>query len=63
MSTKKLQIVGSVIATDETLAQSGVAADAKAVGDALAELITVEDIDTICGSSVVAATLDNEVTF
>lgn len=33
MSTKKLQIVGRVITTDETLTQIGAAADAKAVGD------------------------------
>jgi hypothetical protein len=35
MATKKLQILDSVIVTDETLTQSGVAADAKSVGDAL----------------------------
>lgn len=36
MSTKKLQILNSVIATDTALTKSGVAADAKSVGDALA---------------------------
>lgn len=36
MSTKKVQILGTVIATDSTLTKSGEAADAKAVGDALA---------------------------
>jgi hypothetical protein len=36
MATKKLQILDSIISTDTTLTQSGVAADAKAVGDAIA---------------------------
>lgn len=43
MSTKKIQILGSVLATDATLTQSGVAADAKVVGDALAEKQPVGD--------------------
>ena len=38
MATKKLQILGNVITTDEALTQSGVAADAKAVGDKIANL-------------------------
>ena len=41
MSTKKLQIIGSLgsnIAIDPTLEQSGKAADAKVVGDKIAEL-------------------------
>ena len=33
MSTKKIQIIGSIISTDSTLMQSGKAADAKATGD------------------------------
>ena len=37
MSTKKLQILDSIIVTDATLTQAGKAADAKAVGDALNE--------------------------
>lgn len=37
MSTKKLQVVGSILSTDTTLTQSGIAADAKIVGDLLAE--------------------------
>lgn len=56
---------GTSIELDVTLTQSGKAADAKAVGDALAKinnsgggsgeddvLITVEDIDAICGASI-----------
>lgn len=43
MSTKKIQILGSILATDATLTQSGVAADAKVVGDALAEKQPVGD--------------------
>lgn len=35
MSTKKIQILSSVITTDETLTQSGISADAKAVGEAV----------------------------
>lgn len=38
MSTKKIQILDSVLATDDTLTKSGVAADAKAVGDEITEL-------------------------
>ena len=36
MSTKKLQIVSRIVATDETLTQSGLAADAKIVGETIA---------------------------
>ena len=43
MSTKKLQILNSVITTDTTLAQEGKAADAKAVGNALAEKQPIGD--------------------
>lgn len=44
MSTKKLQIIGNINAkVDETLTQSGVAADAKVVGDALAEKQPIGD--------------------
>lgn len=35
MSTKKIQILGNLFATDETLTQSGAAADSKVVGDAI----------------------------
>lgn len=41
MSTKKLQIVNRIFTTDETLTQSGVAADAKATGDAINEIHTL----------------------
>lgn len=44
MSTKKLQLVGSIVTTDETLTQSGVPADAKAVGDAL------DSIEPVCAT-------------
>ena len=36
MATKKIKIIDSLIQTDETLTQSGVAADAKVVGDTVA---------------------------
>lgn len=55
MATKKLQILNSLITTDSTLSQSGVAADAKIVGDSFANKINVDDvityaeIDDICG--------------
>ena len=45
MSTKKLQIVNRVITTDETLTLSGIAADAKAVGDAIADSIETSKAD------------------
>ena len=41
MSTKKLQILGKIIATDDTLSESGMAADAKTVGDVFAEQLTL----------------------
>ena len=53
MSTKKLQIVGRVITTDETFTQSGVAADAKATGDAIAA------INTLVGDTAVATQISN----
>ena len=47
MSTKKLQILDNIITTDTSLTQSGFAADAKVVGEALsnleAELITKQN--------------------
>lgn len=45
MATKKLQIVGSMINTDETLTKTGVAADAAAVGSAINAM--EEQIDNI----------------
>lgn len=45
MSTKKLQILGSVIETDSTLAIEGRAADSKAVGDALNSLTKIVAFD------------------
>lgn len=45
MSIKKLQIIGNMgVEVDSTLTQSGQAADAKAVGDALAEKASYDDI-------------------
>lgn len=38
MATKKIKIIDSLVQTDVTLTQSGVAADAKAVGDAITEV-------------------------
>lgn len=55
MSTKKLQIVGRVVTTDETLTQSGAAADAKATGDAIASL------DTLVGDTAVATQISEAV--
>ena len=48
MSTKKLQIIGNLggaVEVDETLTQEGMAADSKAVGDALNSLTTIAVID------------------
>lgn len=47
MSTKKLQIIGGLgsnVELDTTLAQEGKAADAKAVGDALANKLDISDL-------------------
>lgn len=43
MSTKKIQILSSIANVDSTLTQSGQAADAKVVGDALAEKQPIGD--------------------
>ena len=43
MSTKKIQIINSVITTDQTLTRSGVAADSKIVGEALANKQPIGD--------------------
>lgn len=51
---------GSSVLLDTTLAKSGYAADAKAVGDAIS--ITEADIDEICGETIEVATA-NEVKF
>lgn len=55
MSTKKLQIVGSLLEVDSTLAQSGQAADAKATGDAI-NLVqaNVDRISDMIGESSVS---------
>lgn len=45
MSTKKLQILNSILSTDTTLTQEGKAADAKVVGDALNESIIGLSVD------------------
>lgn len=48
MSTKRLQIIGNLggtVEVDETLTQEGMAADSKAVGDALNSLSTVIAVD------------------
>lgn len=45
MSTKKIQILNSVVSTDTTLTQSDVAADAKAVGDLIDAIQNVLSID------------------
>lgn len=48
MSTKRLQIIGNLggtVEVDETLTQEGMAADSKAVGDALSSLSTVIAVD------------------
>ena len=44
MSTQKLQIIGNFIKVDDTLTQAGIAADAKAIGDAINQLQA--DIDS-----------------
>ena len=45
MSTKKIQVLGSVLTTDETLTQPGVAADSKTVGGKLANINAQLTID------------------
>jgi hypothetical protein len=48
MSTKRLQIIGNLggtVEVDETLTQEGMAADSKAVGDAINSLNTVIAVD------------------
>lgn len=48
MSTKRLQIIGNLggtVEVDETLTQEGMAADSKAVGDALNSMTTVIAVD------------------
>lgn len=55
MSTKKLQVLGSVVATDTTLTQSGLAADAKTVGDMLNEKLdksVMTDIEAYINESI-----------
>lgn len=60
MATKKLQILNNIITTDTTLSQSGIAADAKMVGDSLAnkidadDVITSTEIDEICGTVIIS---------
>lgn len=56
MSTKKIQILNSVVTTDETLTQRGSAADAQAVGDAIIELSNNYD-ESIIGLSVDGQTI------
>lgn len=53
MSTKKLQIIDSIISTDSTLTQSGKAADAKATGD---------KISTLVGNTAVSEQIANTIT-
>lgn len=58
MATKKIQILGSFggnIAVDSTLAQAGLAADAKATGDAISQVQT--SIDEV---SIIVNDLDNK---
>lgn len=43
MATKKLQILGSLISTDDTLTEQGIAADAKATGEAIQSAIEYAD--------------------
>lgn len=47
MSTKKLQIIGGLIETDDTLTQTGKPADAKVTGDAISQLQIGLDTHTI----------------
>lgn len=55
MSTKKLQILNSIITTDTTLSQSGIAADSKAVGDALAEKLANTALDSAINNALTVA--------
>ena len=63
MSTKKLQILGSVLATDETLTQSGFAADSQAVGSAIDEAIAHADglINSFVGDVPVSTQIQNAI--
>ena len=50
MSTKNLQLIGSAVVTDETLTQSGIAADARATGDAINAIITDAECEELLSS-------------
>lgn len=69
MSTKKLQIIGSLgsnVEIDDTLTQEGQAADAKAVGDKLSALqgiIATDDGNGIITLSASAIPSVEEATF
>ena len=55
MSTKKLQIVGSLIEIDSTLTQAGQAADAKVTGDAINSLqANIDQVSDLVGATPVA---------
>jgi len=57
MSTKKLQILGSFI--DETLTQSGQAADAKVAGEKISDIETrIDNIGGLVGDESVATQID-----
>lgn len=55
-------INGKILTSDISLTASDVDAYTKTEIDNL-ELITVDDIDTICGATIEVANLSNEVTF